>query len=121
MDGGPGGRNELYGLERLLEGTNIEFQGPGRSRLTVEGPECFGDVIDGEHSVGSQAFLDPGKALVDDIAVDDTVDHDVSHVKALGAEFSGHPESHGAQRRLGGGEGGEGETPPGYPSEYPGS
>ena len=96
-------------LELLTERAKVQLQGPGASLLDVETPEGRGDRVDAQHPVLPLLLLELGETLVQLVAIDHAVDDDVTDVKTLGPELTGHAVGDGAEpglRRRERGEGG---------------
>src|ERR1043165_1525822 len=75
----------VAGSPGLYRRPDIDLERPGLGRLTVEEGVALDDPPDIKHPVLARVGI--GKALADLVAVDGTVDHDMTDVDALGAIF----------------------------------
>jgi len=92
------------GLEHhLFEASQVELVGPGAAVLHVERPVGVRKRIRVQHAGFALFLSEPGESLAQLIAVDQSLDHDVPHVKTERPERTGHPLGEGAETGLLGG------------------
>src|SRR5471030_442931 len=92
------------GLPAFAPGAQVELEGPGVPKLTVQVPVVFGNVLGVENAVlifGRVLFRE---VVADKVGVYGTVDHDVGDVDVHRSQFSGHALGQGANAVFGAGE-----------------